>query len=160
MKVNPKVQSFSPGDTVRVGMRIKEGERERVQAFQGVVIKTGGRPPATSFTVRRVTYGVGVERIFRLYSPLLVGVEVLRRGDVRRANLTYLRSLFGKAARIREKAWTGVAVAKGVAEEPAQEEQPAAASAEQPAPAAEAASAPVAAAEAPAQKPQDKPAAQ
>ena len=117
VKKNPKVQAFGPGDTVRVHVRVKEGERERVQAFQGVVIETHGKPPTATFTVRRVTYGVGVERTFPLYSPLLESVEVARRGDVRRANLTYLRGRFGRAARIKEKAWSATPATEPPAEE-------------------------------------------
>ena len=100
---NPNVQEFHPGDTVRVSLRIREGDRERVQAFEGVVIRHQGKGTGASFTVRRVTHGIGVERTFPLYSPLLEAVEVLRRGDVRRAKLYYLRGRFGKAARIKEK---------------------------------------------------------
>ena len=103
---SPGVQEFSPGDTVRVGMRVKEGDRERVQVFQGVVIRLKGRAPGTTLTVRRVSYGIGVERTFPLYSPLLEKVEVVRRGDVRQANLYYLRGRYGRAARIKERAWT------------------------------------------------------
>lgn len=101
---NPKVQDFSPGDTVRVSFRVREGERERAQAFQGVVIKKrGGHGPGANFTVRRVTYSIGVERTFPIYSPLLESVEVVRRGMVRRARLYYLRGLSGRAARIKER---------------------------------------------------------
>ncbi len=100
---NPKVQDFKPGDTVRVNFRIREGERERVQAFQGVVIKARGGGPGATFTVRRVTYGIGVERTYPLYSPLLESVEIVRRGIVRRAKLYYLRGLSGRAARIKER---------------------------------------------------------
>ena len=100
---NPNVQEFRPGDTVRVSFRVKEGERERVQVFQGLVIKVGGRRPGTTFTVRRVTSGIGIERTFPVYSPLLESVEVVRRGVVRRAKLYYLRGLSGRAARLKEK---------------------------------------------------------
>lgn len=100
---NPKVQEFGPGDTVRVSFRVREGERERTQAFQGVVIKKAGRGPGSNFTVRRVSYGTGIERTFPFYSPLLESVEVTRRGVVRKAKLYYLRYLSGKAARIKEK---------------------------------------------------------
>jgi large subunit ribosomal protein L19 len=100
---NPKVKDFGPGDTVRVNFRVREGERERVQAFQGVVIKRQRGGPAANFTVRRVTYRVGVERTFPLNSPLLESVEVVRHGSVRRAKLYYLRALSGRAARIKEK---------------------------------------------------------
>ena len=100
---NPKVAEFAPGDSVTVNFSVREGERERVQAFRGVVIKKRGTGPAANFTVRRVIQNIGVERTFPLYSPLLASVEVTRRGDVRRARLYYLRGRFGKAARIKEK---------------------------------------------------------
>jgi len=87
-------------------MRVREGDRERVQVFQGVVIRVKGRAPGTTLTVRRVSYGIGIERTFPLYSPLLERVEVIRRGDVRQANLYYLRGRYGRAARIKERAWT------------------------------------------------------
>lgn len=99
---NPKVQDFHPGDTVKVSLRIREGDRERVQAFEGFVLRQQGKGAGASFTVRRVSHGIGVERTFPLYSPRLEAVEVLRRGDVRRAKLYYLRGLSGKAARIKE----------------------------------------------------------
>ena len=103
IKPNPKVQDFRPGDTVRVSFRVREGERERAQAFQGVVIKRQRGGPGANFTVRRVTYNIGVERTFPIYSPLLESVEVVRRGMVRRAKLYYLRGLSGRAARIKER---------------------------------------------------------
>ncbi len=104
---NPNVQEFRPGDTVRVSLRIREGERERVQPFEGVVIRRQGRGPGSSFTVRRITHGIGVERTFPLYSPRLEKVEVLRPGAVRRAKLYYLRGRTGRAARIKERRdWT------------------------------------------------------
>ena len=103
VKPNPKVEDFGPGDTVRVSFRVREGERERVQAFQGVVIKKRGGGSSTTFTVRRVTHAVGIERTFPIYSPLLESVEVIRRGAVRRAKLYYLRGLSGRAARIKER---------------------------------------------------------
>ena len=94
---------FGPGDTVKVHVKIKEGEKERIQVFQGVVVgKRRGTTNAT-FTVRKVSYGVGVERVFPLHSPVLDKIEVLTRGRVRRAKIYYLRNLRGKAARIREK---------------------------------------------------------
>jgi large subunit ribosomal protein L19 len=94
---------FGPGDTVKVHVKIKEGEKERIQVFQGVVVgKRRGTSNAT-FTVRKVSYGVGVERVFPLHSPVLDKIEVLTRGRVRRAKIYYLRNLRGKAARIREK---------------------------------------------------------
>ena len=104
---NPKVEDFAPGDTVRVSFRVREGERERVQVFQGVVIRNRGGGVGSTFTVRRVTYGIGVERVFPLYSPRLEGVQVVRRGLVRRARLYYLRGLRGRAARIKERRWAG-----------------------------------------------------
>jgi len=95
--------SFGAGDTVKVHVKIKEGEKERIQAFQGVVIsKRKGRSNAT-FTVRKVSYGIGVERIFPMHSPIIDKIEILTRGRVRRAKIYYLRKLRGKAARIREK---------------------------------------------------------
>jgi large subunit ribosomal protein L19 len=94
---------FAPGDTVKVHVKIKEGEKERIQVFQGVVIsKRKGMANAT-FTVRKVSYGVGVERIFPLHSPIIDKIEVVTRGRVRRAKIYYLRKLRGKAARIKEK---------------------------------------------------------
>ncbi|HHP51095.1 MAG TPA: 50S ribosomal protein L19 [Moorella mulderi] len=94
---------FRPGDQVRVYFKVIEGDRERVQAFEGTVIARRGRGINETFTVRRVSYGVGVERIFPLHSPRLEKIEVLRRGKVRRAKLYYLRERRGKAARIKEK---------------------------------------------------------
>ncbi len=104
---NPKVEDFAPGDTVRVSFRVREGERERVQVFQGVVIRNRGGGVGATFTVRRVTYSIGVERVFPLYSPRLEGVQIVRRGLVRRARLYYLRGLRGRAARIKERRWAG-----------------------------------------------------
>ncbi|MEA3416162.1 MAG: 50S ribosomal protein L19 [Thermodesulfobacteriota bacterium] len=95
--------AFAPGDTVKVYVKIKEGEKERIQVFQGVVIsKRKGRSNA-AFTVRKVSYGIGVERIFPLHSPLIDKVEVVSKGRVRRAKIYYLRKLRGKAARIKER---------------------------------------------------------
>jgi large subunit ribosomal protein L19 len=101
MKQN--LPEFRSGDTVRVQVRIIEGNRERVQAFEGIVISISGVGGRRTFTVRKVSYGVGVERIFPLHSPKLDTIEVVRRGQVRRAKLFYLRQLKGKAARIKEK---------------------------------------------------------
>ena len=98
-----KIPEFQPGDTVRVNVRIKEGERERVQAYEGVCIARGGQGVNESFTVRKISFGEGVERVFPLYSPIIDSVEVVRRGDVRRAKLYYLRGRTGKAARIAER---------------------------------------------------------
>ena len=103
LKPNPNIPALAPGDTVKVSTRIIEGEKERTQLFQGVVIKVRRGGVATNFTVRRVAYGVGVERTFPLYSPLVDKVEVVRHGKVRRAKLYYLRGLSAKAARIKEK---------------------------------------------------------
>ena len=95
--------AFAPGDTVKVYVKIKEGEKERIQAFQGVVIsKRKGRSNAT-FTVRKVSYGIGVERIFPFHSPLIDKIEVVSKGRVRRAKIYYLRKLRGKASRIKER---------------------------------------------------------
>jgi large subunit ribosomal protein L19 len=94
---------FRAGDTVRVHVRIKEGDKERVQVFEGVVLQRRRGGPSASFTVRKVSYGVGVERIFPLQSPTIAKIEVKARGRVRRSRLTYLRELSGKAARIRER---------------------------------------------------------
>lgn len=94
---------FAPGDTVRVNVRVVEGGRERVQIFEGVVIGRNGRGARASFTVRKLSFGVGVERIFPLHAPIIQSIEVMRRGDVRRAKLYYLRERVGKAARIKEK---------------------------------------------------------
>lgn len=95
--------AFRPGDTVRVEVRIVEGNRERVQAFEGIVIGIQGCGLRRTFTVRKVSYGVGVERIFPLHSPKIEAIQPVRRGRVRRAKLFYLRKLRGKAARIKEK---------------------------------------------------------
>ena len=97
------VPEFGPGDTVRVQVRVKEGERERLQAYEGVVLAKRNRGLNSSFTVRKVTSGEGVERVFQTHSPLLSSIEVVRRGDVRRAKLYYLRERSGKSARIKEK---------------------------------------------------------
>jgi large subunit ribosomal protein L19 len=97
---------FIPGDTVKVHVKIKEGEKERIQAFQGVVISKRKGTMGASFTVRKVSYGVGVERIFPMHSPAIDRVEIITRGRVRRGKLYYLRKLKGKAARIREKRLT------------------------------------------------------
>jgi len=94
---------FGPGDTVRVQVRVVEGSRERLQAFEGVCIARSNRGLNSSFTLRKISYGEGVERVFQLYSPLIQGIELIRRGDVRRAKLYYLRGRTGKSARIAEK---------------------------------------------------------
>ena len=94
---------FGPGDTVRVQVKVIEGEKERTQAFEGVVIRKRGEGARASFTVRRISYGVGVERTFPLHSPRIEAVQVIRRGQVRRSKLYYLRDLAGKAARLKQK---------------------------------------------------------
>ena len=98
-----ELPKFAPGDTVIVQVKVKEGERERLQAFEGVVIAKRNRGLNSSFTVRKVSHGEGVERVFQTYSPLVDSITVKRRGDVRRAKLYYLRGRTGKAARIKEK---------------------------------------------------------
>ncbi len=95
--------AFGPGDTVKVHVKIKEGEKERIQVFQGVVISKRKGSTNATFTVRKVSYGVGVERVFPLHSPAIDKIEVVTRGRVRRAKIYYLRKLRGKAARIRER---------------------------------------------------------
>lgn len=97
------VPDFAPGDTVVVQVKVKEGERERLQAFEGVVIAKRNRGLNSSFTVRKISHGEGVERIFQTYSPVVDSIELKRRGNVRRAKLYYLRGRTGKAARIKEK---------------------------------------------------------
>lgn len=97
------VPSFGPGDTVIVQVRVKEGERERLQAYEGVVIAKRNRGLHSSFTVRKVSHGEGVERVFQTHSPAVAEIKVKRRGDVRRAKLYYLRERSGKSARIKEK---------------------------------------------------------
>jgi large subunit ribosomal protein L19 len=98
-----KVPEFQPGDTVRVNVKIKEGERERVQAYEGVCIARGGQGINESFTVRKISFGEGVERVFPVLSPMIDSIEVKRRGVVRRAKLYYLRDRRGKSARIAER---------------------------------------------------------
>ncbi len=103
VKANPNIPVLAPGDTVKVSAKVVEGERERTQVFQGIVIRVRHGGVGANFTVRRVAYGVGVERTFPLYSPLVEKVEVVRHGKVRRAKLYYLRGLSGKASRLKEK---------------------------------------------------------
>src|SRR5262245_20445287 len=113
---------FGPGDTVRVQVKVVEGEKERIQAFEGVVIRRRGEGGRASFTVRRVSYGVGVERTFPLHSPRIERVQVVRRGAVRRSKLYYLRDLAGKAARLKERR---VAAVPSSGETPAEASAPA-----------------------------------
>ena len=103
VRPNPNIPALAPGDTVKVSAKVVEGERERTQVFQGVVIRVRHGGVGANFTVRRVTYGIGVERTFQLYSPLVEKVEVVRHGKVRRAKLYYLRGRSAKASRIKEK---------------------------------------------------------
>ncbi len=103
-----KIPEFQPGDTVRVNVKIKEGERERVQAYEGVCIARGGQGINESFTVRKISFGEGVERLFPVMSPMIESIEVKRRGVVRRAKLYYLRDRRGKSARIAERSMARV----------------------------------------------------
>ncbi|MFC1939941.1 50S ribosomal protein L19, partial [Chloroflexota bacterium] len=103
IKPNPNIPTLSPGDTVRVSTKVVEGDKERTQAFQGVVIRVRHNQTGPSFTVRRVTYGIGVERTFPLHSPRVEKVEIIRHGKTRRAKLYYLRGLSAKASRIKER---------------------------------------------------------
>ena len=102
-QIKKDIPDFSPGDTVVVQVKVKEGNRERLQAFEGVCIGKRNRGLNSAFTVRKISHGEGVERVFQTYSPSVASIEVKRRGDVRRAKLYYLRGLSGKAARIKEK---------------------------------------------------------
>ena len=102
-QMSKEVPEFAPGDTVVVQVKVKEGSRERLQAFEGVVLGKRNRGLNSAFTVRKISHGVGVERTFQTYSPLVDSISVKRRGDVRQAKLYYLRELSGKAARIKEK---------------------------------------------------------
>ena len=102
-QMEKELPEFGPGDTVVVQVKVKEGNRERLQAFEGVVIGKRNRALNSAFTVRKISHGVGVERTFQTYSPLVDSIQVKRRGDVRQAKLYYLRELSGKAARIKEK---------------------------------------------------------
>ena len=102
-QMNRDVPEFAPGDTVVVQVKVKEGNRERLQAFEGVVIAKRNRGLNSAFTVRKISHGEGVERVFQTYSPTVDSIKVKRRGDVRRAKLYYLRGRTGKAARIKEK---------------------------------------------------------
>src|SRR5690242_21823338 len=113
-----KIPDFAPGDTVRVNVRIKEGERERVQAYEGVCIARSGQGVDESFTVRKISFGEGVERVFPLLSPMIESIEVKRRGVVRRAKLYYLRDRRGKAARIAERQMTAPGAAAAPAATP------------------------------------------
>ncbi|MEE4218083.1 MAG: 50S ribosomal protein L19 [Xanthomonadales bacterium] len=102
-QLNKEVPQFAPGDTIVVSVKVKEGNRERLQAFEGVCIAIRNRGLNSAFTVRKISHGTGVERVFQTYSPMIDSVKVKRRGDVRRAKLYYLREREGKSARIKEK---------------------------------------------------------
>ena len=102
-KLNAKTPEFAPGDTLRVNVKVIEGTRERVQAFEGLCNARKNAGVNSSFTVRKISYGEGVERVFPLYSPRIASIELVRRGDVRRAKLYYLRELRGKKAKVKEK---------------------------------------------------------
>ena len=102
-QINADIPQFSPGDTIVVQVKVREGSRERLQAFEGVVIGKRNRGLNSAFTVRKISHGVGVERTFQAHSPLIASVKVKRKGDVRQAKLYYLRELSGRAARIKEK---------------------------------------------------------
>ena len=126
-QVRSDLPAFAPGDTVRVMVRVKEGQKERVQAFEGICIARRGAGLNATFTVRKISGGVGVERIFPDHSPSIAGIEVIRRGHVRRAKLYYLRARRGKRARVRERRWWegGVIEKKAAAPVEAVEEEPA-----------------------------------
>ena len=111
-RLGKTIPEFAPGDTVVVQVKVKEGNRERLQAYEGVVIAKRNRGLNSSFIVRKISSGEGVERTFQIYSPLVASIEVKRRGDVRRAKLYYLRDRSGKSARIKEKLDTKKATAK------------------------------------------------
>ena len=102
-QLNREIPEFAPGDTIVVSVKVKEGNRERLQAFEGVCIALRNRGVNSAFTVRKISHGTGVERVFQTYSPMIDSIKVKRRGDVRRAKLYYLREREGKSARIKEK---------------------------------------------------------
>src|SRR6202158_1602685 len=102
-QVRDDIPEFRPGETLRVHVRVKEGNRSRIQVFQGVVIRRQGGGVRETFSVRKISFGVGVERTFPVHSPIIARIEVLTRGDVRRAKLYYLRDRIGKAAKVKEK---------------------------------------------------------
>ena len=102
-QMSKEIPDFAPGDTIVVQVKVKEGDRERLQAFEGIVIAKRNRGLNSSFTVRKISHGEGVERVFQTYSPVVDSIEIRRKGNVRRAKLYYLRGRTGKAARIKEK---------------------------------------------------------
>jgi large subunit ribosomal protein L19 len=118
LTADKKIPEFRPGDTLRVGVKVIEGDRSRIQAFEGVCIARANKGVGSSFTVRKISFGEGVERVFPLYSPIIDSIEVVRRGDVRRAKLYYLRGRTGKAARIAERRTPTREVAAAPAAEP------------------------------------------
>ena len=122
-KINPNIPQISPGDTVKVSLKITEGDKERLQHFQGMVIRIRKSVDGGSFTVRRVIYGIGVERTFPFQSPIIQGVEVVKHGKVRRAKLYYMRGLSAKQTRLRERPQKVIeqAVPQEEEEEPPQE---------------------------------------
>lgn len=125
LTASKSIPDFAPGDTLKVNVKVVEGNRERVQAFEGVCIARKNRGLNSAFTVRKISYGEGVERVFPLYSPQLDSIELVRRGDVRRAKLYYLRDRRGKSARIAEKT-TGMAAKLSAAEREAAQAEKAA----------------------------------
>ncbi len=102
VEANPEIEDFQPGDTVRINVKVKEGDRERIQVFEGVVLRRRGSGPGESFSVRRVTQEIGVERTFPVHSPIVESVKIVKHGKVRRARLYYLRERSGRSARIKE----------------------------------------------------------
>lgn len=123
-QMNRELPEFAPGDTITVNVKVREGDRERLQAFEGVVIAIRNRGINSAFTVRKMSHGTGVERVFQTYSPMIDSVAVKRRGDVRQAKLYYLRDREGKSARIREKlAKRGIEQAVAPAVEPEIEQE-------------------------------------
>jgi large subunit ribosomal protein L19 len=121
-QLKTSVPEFGPGDTVVVQVKVKEGTRERLQAFEGVVIAIKNRGLNSSFTVRKISYGEGVERVFQTHSPGVASIQVKRRGDIRRAKLYYMRDLSGKSARIKEKLASTSAAGAAAAKEAARDE--------------------------------------
>ncbi len=122
-QMNKKIPDFRAGDTVIVQVKVKEGTRERLQAYEGVVIAKRNRGLNSAFTVRKISHGEGVERVFLTYSPIVAKITIIRRGDIRKAKLYYLRNLRGKAARIKEKL-NAAGVGELVIEQPTIENEP------------------------------------
>jgi large subunit ribosomal protein L19 len=122
-QLQPNIPSFRAGDTVAVQVKVKEGDRERLQTFEGIVIAMRNRGLNSAFTVRKISYGEGVERVFQTHSPMIASIKVIRRGDVRKAKLYHLRELSGRAARIKEKLATKPKNSKSAAESGSTAEQ-------------------------------------